>query len=160
MMAVEKGDRAARTTGMSRCSRCPVLTVVDDSTSLRSAPRGHPNCAVFHSNRAACLLQLRPVNHKTVAEECSLALQPELRFPQPLLRRALALEALGHRELAVADAFALLTLDPDHRDAVDLAHRLRSRLNASSAAASPAAPPPPPSAPRPSSPGLGRRGRR
>ena len=30
--------------------------------ALRLAPRGHPDRAVFHSNRAACLLQLRPAS--------------------------------------------------------------------------------------------------
>jgi tetratricopeptide (TPR) repeat protein len=101
--------------------------------ALRLAPRGHPDRAVFHSNRAACLLQLRPVDHRAVAEECSLALQAEPRFPRALLRRARALEALGRHELALADTLALLALDPDHRDAVDLAHRLRSRISPSSA---------------------------
>ncbi|KAF8642690.1 hypothetical protein HU200_067062 [Digitaria exilis] len=102
--------------------------------ALRLAPRGHPDRAVFHSNRAACLLQLRPVDHEAVAQECSLALQAEPRFPRALLRRARALEALGRYELALADALALLALDADHRDAIDLAHRLRSRVNASAAA--------------------------
>ncbi|CAO2195456.1 unnamed protein product [Urochloa humidicola] len=93
--------------------------------SLHLAPRGHPDRAVFHSNRAACLLQLRPVDHEAVARECSLALQAESRFPRALLRRARALEALGRHELALADALALLALDPNHRDAIDLSHRLR-----------------------------------
>ncbi|WVZ57204.1 hypothetical protein U9M48_007614 [Paspalum notatum var. saurae] len=102
--------------------------------ALRLAPRGHPDRAVFHSNRAACLLQLRPVDHEAVAQECSLALQAEPRFPRALLRRARALEALGRHELALADALALLALDPDHRDAIDLSYRLRARVNAASAA--------------------------
>ncbi|KAL6596869.1 hypothetical protein ACP70R_047003 [Stipagrostis hirtigluma subsp. patula] len=117
--------------------------------ALRLAPRGHPDRAVFHSNRAACLLQLRPVDHKAVAEECSLALQAEPRFPRALLRRARALEALGRHELALADALALLALDPDHRDAIDLAHRLRSRVNASSSAAAASSTPEPTSRPSP-----------
>nr|BAJ91229.1 predicted protein [Hordeum vulgare subsp. vulgare] len=104
--------------------------------ALRLAPRGHPDRAVFHSNRAACLLQLRPVDHKAVAEECSLALQAEPRFPRALLRRARALEALGRHELALADTLALLALDPNHRDAIDLSHRLRSRISSSSSSAS------------------------
>ncbi|KAK3129257.1 hypothetical protein QOZ80_6BG0475230 [Eleusine coracana subsp. coracana] len=105
--------------------------------ALRLAPRGHPDRAVFHSNRAACLLQLRPVDHEAVAQECSLALQAEPRFPRALLRRARALEALGRHELALADTLALLTLDPDHRDAIDLAHRLRSRVNTATASSTP-----------------------
>ncbi|KAL5201648.1 hypothetical protein ABZP36_036002 [Zizania latifolia] len=96
--------------------------------ALRLAPPGHSDRAVFHSNRAACLLQLRPVDHKAVAEECSLALQAEPRFPRALLRRARALEALGRHELALADALTLLALDPDNQDAIDLTHRLRSRI--------------------------------
>lgn len=110
--------------------------------ALRLAPRGHPDRAVFHSNRAACLLQLRPVDHEAVAQECSLALQAEPRFPRALLRRARALEALGRHELALADALALLALDPDHRDAIDLSYRLRARVNASSAASASSAPEP------------------
>ncbi|XP_066308137.1 protein CLMP1-like [Miscanthus floridulus] len=102
--------------------------------ALRLAPRGHPDCVVFHSNRAACLLQLRPVDHEAVAQECSLALQAEPCFPRALLRRARALETLGRHELALADTLALLALDPDHRDAIDLSYRLRARVNASSAA--------------------------
>ncbi|KAG8049564.1 hypothetical protein GUJ93_ZPchr0009g752 [Zizania palustris] len=93
--------------------------------ALRLAPPGHSDRAVFHSNRAACLLQLRPVDHKAVVEECSLALQAEPRFPRALHRRARALEALGRHELALADALALLALDPNHQDAIDLTHRLR-----------------------------------
>uniref|UniRef100_J3KUS8 PB1 domain-containing protein n=1 Tax=Oryza brachyantha TaxID=4533 RepID=J3KUS8_ORYBR len=71
---------------------------------------------------------LRPVDHKAVAEECSLALQAEPRFPRALLRRARALEALGRHELALTDALALLALDPDNQDTVDLVHRLRSHI--------------------------------
>ncbi|KAF7071950.1 hypothetical protein CFC21_077161 [Triticum aestivum] len=108
--------------------------------ALHLAPRGHPDRAVFHSNRAACLLQLRPVDHKAVAEECSLALQAEPRFPRALLRRARALEALGRYELALADTLALLALDPNHRDAIDLSHRLRSRISSSSSSSASAAP--------------------
>ncbi|CAO2167248.1 unnamed protein product [Urochloa humidicola] len=122
--------------------------------ALRIAPPGHPDRAVFHSNRAACLLQLRPVDHEAVALECSLALQAEPRFPRALLRRARALEALGRHELALADALALLALDPNHRDAIDLSHRLRSRVNAAAAAAASASSAPEPTS-RPSPAALG-----
>ncbi|EAZ43849.1 protein CLMP1 [Oryza sativa Japonica Group] len=123
--------------------------------ALRLAPRGHPDRAVFHSNRAACLLQLRPVDHKAVAEECSLALQAEPLFPRALLRRARALEALGRHELALTDALALLALDPDHQDAVDLVHRLRSRILSPSSSASGSATSTPEPTSRPSPAALG-----
>jgi hypothetical protein len=38
------------------------------------ALRVHPDRAVFHSSCAACLLQLRPVDHEAIAQECSLTL--------------------------------------------------------------------------------------
>nr|CAD1839476.1 unnamed protein product [Ananas comosus var. bracteatus] len=92
--------------------------------ALKLTPRGHPDRAVFHSNRAACLMQMRPVDHEAVAAECSLALQAQPRFPRALLRRARALEALRRSDLALQDVRALLALDPDHRDALDLLRRL------------------------------------
>uniref|UniRef100_A0A0D9XB33 PB1 domain-containing protein n=1 Tax=Leersia perrieri TaxID=77586 RepID=A0A0D9XB33_9ORYZ len=108
--------------------------------ALRLAPTAHPDRAVFHSNRAACLLQLRPVDHDAVAHECSLALQAQPRFPRALLRRARALEALGRHDLALTDALALLALDPDHHDALHLLNRLRnSNSSSSSSRPSPAA---------------------
>ncbi|XP_039141873.1 LOW QUALITY PROTEIN: protein CLMP1 [Dioscorea cayenensis subsp. rotundata] len=96
---------------------------------LKLLPRSHPERAVFHSNRAACLMQMRPVDHDAVAAECSLALQAQPRFPRALLRRARALEALGRNDLALQDLQALLASDPSHSDALDLSRRIRSVLS-------------------------------
>lgn len=101
--------------------------------ALKLLPRGHPERAVFHSNRAACLLQMRPVDHEAVAAECSLALQAQPRYCRALLRRARALEALRRHDLALQDATALLALEPSHPDALDLARRLRVAISASAA---------------------------
>nr|XP_010943284.1 protein CLMP1 [Elaeis guineensis] len=87
--------------------------------ALKLTPRGHPDRAVFHSNRAACLMQVRPVDHEAVAAECSLALQAQPRFPRALLRRARALDALRRPDLALQDVQALLEVDPSNRDALD-----------------------------------------
>ncbi|XP_042448394.1 protein CLMP1-like [Zingiber officinale] len=110
--------------------------------ALKLTPRGHPDRAVFHSNRAACLMQMRPVDHEAVAAECSLALQAQPGFPRALLRRARALEALCRYDLALEDVHSLLALDSSHPDALDLARRLR-------AAVAPAAPSDPGSRPSP-----------
>ncbi|KAI5005396.1 hypothetical protein ZWY2020_032639 [Hordeum vulgare] len=59
----------------------------------------------------------------------------EPRFPRALLYRARALEALGRHELVLADTVVLLALDPNHRDAIDLSHRLRSHICSSSSSA-------------------------
>ncbi|XP_020582741.1 HSP-interacting protein [Phalaenopsis equestris] len=101
--------------------------------ALKLLPRGHPERAVFHSNRAACLLQMRPVDHEAVAAECSLALQAQPRYCRALLRRARALEALRRYDLALQDVNSLLTLEPSHSDALDLARRLRAALSVSPA---------------------------
>ncbi|PKU78783.1 protein CLMP1 [Dendrobium catenatum] len=99
--------------------------------ALRLLPRGHPERAVFHSNRAACLLQMRPIDHEAVAAECSLALQAQPRYCRALLRRARALEALRRYDLALQDVNSLLALEPSHSDALDLARRLRVALSPS-----------------------------
>uniref|UniRef100_A0A1D1YNZ0 Tetratricopeptide repeat protein 1 n=1 Tax=Anthurium amnicola TaxID=1678845 RepID=A0A1D1YNZ0_9ARAE len=94
--------------------------------ALKLLPPCHPDRAVFHSNRAACLMQMRPVDHEAVASECTLALLAQPRFPRALLRRARALEALGRPGPALHDVQALLAADPSHQDALDLARRLRA----------------------------------
>ncbi|KAJ8649223.1 hypothetical protein MRB53_002246 [Persea americana] len=96
--------------------------------ALKLTPKTHPERAVFHSNRAACLMQMKPVDFDAVVSECSLALQVQPRFGRALLRRARAFEALGKCEMAMQDAQALLVSDPNHRDALDIARRLRTAL--------------------------------
>ncbi|KAG2684388.1 hypothetical protein I3843_10G073100 [Carya illinoinensis] len=61
--------------------------------ALRLTPKTHPDRAVFHSNRAACLMQLKPIDYETVIAECTMALQVQPRFFRALLRRARAFEA-------------------------------------------------------------------
>lgn len=96
--------------------------------ALKLTPKIHPDRAVFHSNRAACLMQMKPVDFDAVVSECSLALQVQPQFGRALLRRARAFEALGKYEMAMQDAQALLVGDPNHRDALEIAGRLRFAL--------------------------------
>ena len=56
--------------------------------ALKLTPKIHPDRAVFHSNRAACLMQMKPIDYETVIAECSMALQVQPRFARALLRRA------------------------------------------------------------------------
>lgn len=92
--------------------------------ALKFLPKSHPDTAVFHSNRAACLMQMRPVDHHAVAAECSLALETQPGFPRALLRRAKAMEALGKRDIALLDVNSLLAADPSNTDAIEFAARL------------------------------------
>eukprot|EP00249_Psilotum_nudum_P014628 c24925_g1_i1 orf=210-2735(+) len=95
---------------------------------LKLIPKGHPDRAVFHSNRAACLMQMKPVQHENVITECTLALEVQPRFGRALFRRARAYEALGKLEFALQDAQMILQGDANHQDALELVKRLRVAL--------------------------------
>ncbi|KAJ9136404.1 hypothetical protein P3X46_033487 [Hevea brasiliensis] len=94
--------------------------------ALRLTPKTHPDRAVFHSNRAACLMQMKPIDYETVIAECTMALQVQPRFVRALLRRARAFEAIGKYDMAMLDVQLLLGAEPDHRDALEIARRLRT----------------------------------
>ncbi|KAG6695444.1 hypothetical protein I3842_09G097600 [Carya illinoinensis] len=96
--------------------------------ALRLTPKTHPDRAVFHSNRAACLMQMKPIDYETVIAECTMALQVQPRFTRAILRRARAFEAIGKYEMAMQDVQVLLGADPNHRDALEMARRLRVAL--------------------------------
>ncbi|KAL5163665.1 Protein CLMP1 [Glycine soja] len=97
-------------------------------SALRLTPKTHPDRAVFHSNRAACLMQMKPIDYEAVIAECTMALQVQPRFVRALLRRARAFEALGKYEMSVQDVQFLLAADPSNRDALEIAQRLRTAL--------------------------------
>ena len=96
--------------------------------ALRLTPKTHPDRAVFHSNRAACLMQMKPIDYETVIAECTMALQVQPRFVRALLRRARAFEAIGKYEMAMQDVQVLLGAEPNHRDASEIAQRLRTAI--------------------------------
>ncbi|CAI0393796.1 unnamed protein product [Linum tenue] len=97
-------------------------------SALRLTPKSHPERAVFHSNRAACLMQMKPIDYDSVIAECSMAIQVQPRFIRALLRRARAFEAVGKFEMAMQDVQVLLDADSNHRDALEIARRLRTEL--------------------------------
>ncbi|KAL4310747.1 hypothetical protein GQ457_01G006200 [Hibiscus cannabinus] len=96
--------------------------------ALKLIPKTHPDRAVFHSNRAACLMQMKPIDYDTVIAECNMALQVQPRFVRALLRRARAYEAIRKYEMAMQDVQLLLGADPNHKDALEIARRLRTAL--------------------------------
>lgn len=109
-------------------SRDYVAALEQYEQALNLIPRNHPDRAIFHSNRAACLMQMRPVQHDSVVNECTLALEVHPRFSRALLRRARAYEAMGRLELAMQDVQALLQVDANHQDGLELVKRLRVAL--------------------------------
>ncbi|KAL8214733.1 hypothetical protein R6Q57_004182 [Mikania cordata] len=92
--------------------------------ALKLTPKTHPDRAIYHSNRAACLMQMKPIDYKMVVSECSMALQVQPGYVRALLRRARAFEAVGKYEMAMLDVQTLLSADPNHRDALEIARRL------------------------------------
>ncbi|OIT00519.1 PREDICTED: HSP-interacting protein-like [Nicotiana attenuata] len=92
--------------------------------ALKLTPKTHPERAVFHSNRAACLMQMKPIDYDSVISECTMALQVQPHFVRALLRRARAFEAVGKYEMAMQDVQMLLDADGNHRDALEIAGRL------------------------------------
>ncbi|XWS27681.1 hypothetical protein CRYUN_Cryun25bG0002200 [Craigia yunnanensis] len=96
--------------------------------ALRLIPKTHPDRAVFNNNKAVCLMQMKPIDYDTVIAECTMALQVQPRFVRALLRRARAFEAIVKYEMAMQDVQLLFGADPNHKDALEIARRLRTAL--------------------------------
>ncbi|XP_073312277.1 protein CLMP1-like [Primulina huaijiensis] len=96
--------------------------------ALKLTPKTNPDRAVFHSNIAACLMHIKPIDYGSVISECTLALQVQPQFVRALLRRARAYEAIGKYELAMLDVLKLLSTDSDNHDGLEIAGRLRMAL--------------------------------
>lgn len=96
--------------------------------ALQLIDQGHPDRAILHSNRAACLMQMKPPNYEEAVRECGLALDVHPGFGRALLRRARAYEAQGKFSLALDDVQRLLHNDGNHPDAVEMEARIRGLL--------------------------------
>ncbi|CAL0309105.1 unnamed protein product [Lupinus luteus] len=96
--------------------------------ALKLTPKTHPDRAVFHSNKAACLMQMKPIDYESVIAECTMALQVQPQFVRALLRRARAFEAVGKYDMAMLDVQVLLGSEPNHGDTLEIAQRLRTTL--------------------------------
>ena len=84
--------------------------------------------AAYYSNRAAA--RLRTEHHEFAAHDATLALELRPRWWKPQLRRALALEALGRADDAVADARELLAGAPPATAACEASALLRRAQSA------------------------------
>ena len=82
--------------------------------------------AVYHSNRAACHLQLEAW-HEAV-EDATAALGYDPRYVKALMRRAAAHEALERLEDALADYKAVLAIDPRMAQALAKATALEATI--------------------------------
>lgn len=94
--------------------------------ALRVAPEGHPDRALFHSNRAACYL--RDGLYAEVIHECNEALGVNPKFGKALLRRAKAFELKGDVNRALSDCRELTQFEPASEEAKAEIARLEGLL--------------------------------
>ncbi|KIM60211.1 hypothetical protein SCLCIDRAFT_1216967 [Scleroderma citrinum Foug A] len=76
--------------------------------AIRVSPKVEP---IFHSNRAACYMNMSPPQFERVVEDCDSALQHDPNYVKALNRRANALEALSRYEESLRDFTAATILE-------------------------------------------------
>lgn len=92
------------------------------SHALAKCPQGEESRAVFLKNRAACYLKLE--RYSCASDDCTQALQVSPNDIKALYRRALAYEASGNLTAAFKDVKYLLSIEPQNKEAVELARKL------------------------------------
>ncbi|KAI5999192.1 hypothetical protein EDD15DRAFT_2161160 [Pisolithus albus] len=82
--------------------------------AIQLSPKPEP---VFHSNRAACYMNMSPPQFDHVVEDCDAALRHDPNYVKALNRRANALEALSRYAEALRDFTAATILDKFQNEA-------------------------------------------
>ncbi|KIN96739.1 hypothetical protein M404DRAFT_927158 [Pisolithus tinctorius Marx 270] len=82
--------------------------------AIQVSPKPEP---IFHSNRAACYLNMSPPQFELVVEDCDAALRHDPNYIKALNRRANALEALSRYAEALRDFTAATILDKFQNEA-------------------------------------------
>eukprot|EP00191_Tetraselmis_sp_GSL018_P004007 CAMPEP_0177604276 /NCGR_PEP_ID=MMETSP0419_2-20121207/16028_1 /TAXON_ID=582737 /ORGANISM="Tetraselmis sp., Strain GSL018" /LENGTH=345 /DNA_ID=CAMNT_0019098241 /DNA_START=181 /DNA_END=1218 /DNA_ORIENTATION=- len=96
--------------------------------AIAEGPPGDAALAVYHANRAACLLKLeRP---KDAADDCTAALKLRPAYAKALLRRSKAYELLDDLENAFQDMQKVVELEPENRQAAAAVRRMEPEVNA------------------------------
>ncbi|KAI6127253.1 mitochondrial outer membrane translocase receptor TOM70 [Pisolithus sp. B1] len=82
--------------------------------AIQLSPKPEP---IFHSNRAACYMNMSPPQFEHVVEDCDAALRHDPNYVKALNRRANALEALSRYTEALRDFTAATILDKFQNEA-------------------------------------------
>eukprot|EP01018_Ginkgo_biloba_P022893 Gb_31382 [translate_table: standard] len=98
--------------------------------ALKLVPSTHRERAFLHSNKAVCLMQIKPVEYDRAVDECTLALDVNPHYNKALLRRAKAYETLGKFDLSLEDVEVVLQQEPNNKDALEIADRVRPKIDA------------------------------
>ncbi|KAA1470860.1 mitochondrial outer membrane translocase receptor TOM70 [Dentipellis sp. KUC8613] len=100
--------------------------------AIAVTPKPEP---VFHSNRAACYMNVSPPQYERVVADCDAALKLDAHYIKALNRRATALEALERYEESLRDYTAATILDKFQNDAAAIAvERVLKKLSTAKAA--------------------------
>ncbi|CAE7272287.1 FKBPL [Symbiodinium sp. CCMP2456] len=110
------------------CNDCSFLRCGDALLAwpMRSCPVDSELALICLNNRAACYAQLK--RHELVVQDTSEVLQKQPANMKALLRRMVALDALGREEAALKDAKDILILEPKNSHAMQVVARKRKSL--------------------------------
>lgn len=96
------------------------------SQALLQCPQDHEYGAIILKNRAACYLKLQ--QHLAALSDCTQALHIAPNDIKTLYRRALAYESIGNLTDAFADLKRLLSIEPQNKEATELARKLTATI--------------------------------
>ncbi|KAL4340795.1 hypothetical protein GQ457_08G004250 [Hibiscus cannabinus] len=97
--------------------------------ALNLLPKNHIDVAYLRSNMAACYMQLGIGEYSRAIEECNLALEVSPKYSKALLKRARCYEALNKLDLAYADVYNVLTIEPNNLSALDIMESVRKAMD-------------------------------
>ncbi|KAK8486138.1 hypothetical protein V6N11_019961 [Hibiscus sabdariffa] len=97
--------------------------------ALNLLPKNHIDVAYLRSNMAACYMQLGIGEYPRAIEECNLALEVSPKYSKALLKRARCYEALNRLDLAYADVYNVLTIEPNNLSALDIMDSVRKAMD-------------------------------
>ncbi|CAE7811349.1 tom70 [Symbiodinium sp. CCMP2592] len=96
------------------------------TAALKSCRADSELALICLNNRAACYAQLK--RHELVVQDTSEVLQKQPANMKALLRRMVALDALGREEAALKDAKDILIMEPKNSHAMQVVARKRKSL--------------------------------
>ncbi|GMI84391.1 Phox4 [Hibiscus trionum] len=97
--------------------------------ALSLLPKNHIDVAYLRSNMAACYMQFGIGEYPRAIEECSLALEVSPKYSKALLKRARCYEALNRLDLAYADVYNVLTIEPNNLSALEIMESVKNTMD-------------------------------
>ncbi|XP_058067426.1 protein PHOX1-like [Magnolia sinica] len=108
--------------------RDPEGALLKYEKALKLLPKNHVDVAYIRSHMAACYMDIGPGEWRKAIEECNLALDISPKYGKALLKRARCYEYLNRLDLALQDVSLLLKSEPNNATALEIAERVREKL--------------------------------